>query len=83
MTQDYGLASILLPKSVSVISPRGRMYTTENIDQLLFERYLGAKLRRAAIHTKGPKKFTVEDRKNFFNSFEKILSNFEGDLNYL
>lgn len=32
VTQDIGLASLLLPRQVIVLSERGRMYTNETID---------------------------------------------------
>lgn len=70
VTQDYGLASLLLPKGCHVIHHRGREYTTENIDRLLQSRHLSAMQR-----TKGPKPFTNEDRQQFATYFEQFLEN--------
>ena len=39
ITQDYGLASLVLPKGVSVLHQLGYQYTKENIDGLLEQRY--------------------------------------------
>lgn len=83
ITQDYGLASLLLPKGVFILSPRGKRYTEENISTLLHTRYLASKSRRAGKHTKGPRKFTDQDREQFRKEFIKILSIYEGDYFYL
>lgn len=78
VTQDIGLASTLLPKGVYVLSPKGIPFSEETIHTALDLRYLSAKARKQGIYGKGPKTFTVEDRKRFAQSLTKILSNFEG-----
>ncbi|WP_100406767.1 YaiI/YqxD family protein [Bacillus solitudinis] len=78
VTQDHALASLLLPRGAEILSPRGMMYTNENIDQLLNVRYLSQKQRRMGGKTKGPKAFTEEDRRQFISSLEKILAKKEG-----
>lgn len=78
VTQDYGLASLLLPKGVHVLSPRGKRYTEFNIDTLLQDRYLSAKARKAGSRTRGPSRFTEEDLQQFIISLKKILSNEQG-----
>lgn len=40
ITNDYGLASLALSKAAKVIHASGMVYTKENIDTLLLERYL-------------------------------------------
>jgi uncharacterized protein YaiI (UPF0178 family) len=79
ITQDIGLASLLLGKKMIVISPRGRQFFEETIDIALNMRYLSAKERRKGFYSKGPSPFTDEDRKNFTHTLEKILSNLEGE----
>jgi uncharacterized protein YaiI (UPF0178 family) len=79
VTQDIGLASLLLGKKMIVVSPRGRQFLEETIDLALNMRYLSAKERRKGFYSKGPSPFTDEDRKNFSYTFEKILSNLEGE----
>jgi uncharacterized protein len=74
VTQDHALAALLLPKGVYVISPRGKHFLEENINELLLARHLGKIQRRAGMKTKGPKKFTTDDVLNFCQEFEKILS---------
>lgn len=79
VTQDIGLASIVLPKGVYAISPRGKEFREETISTALDFRYLSAKERRKGKYGKGPKPFTSEDRERFVSVFKKILSNFAGD----
>ncbi len=80
ISQDIGLAGLLIRKDVIFITPRGKQYTEENIDTALQFRYLSAKERRSGKYTKGPKKFTEGDIFNFITTFEKILSKHAGDL---
>jgi len=74
VTGDYGLATIGLAKRAIVLSPRGSMYTNDNIDRLLEERHQSAKRRRAGGRTKGPKPFTEQDRDRFLHVLTKVLS---------
>ena len=39
ITQDYGLASLVLPKGVRVFHQSGKEFDTTNIDGLLEQRY--------------------------------------------
>lgn len=73
ITQDFGLASLVLPKGARVFHHSGKEYLAATIDQLLEQRYLGAKLRKAGQKTKGPKAFTKEDRQEFFVKMESLL----------
>ena len=75
VTQDYGVAAMALGKGAYAIHQSGKWYTDENIDQMLMERHLGKKARRASVksHLKGPKKRTEEDDIRFWKSFEKLL----------
>lgn len=73
VTQDYGLASLLLPKGCRVIHHKGYEYTDENIDRLLESRHFSALQREAGQRTKGPSPFTEEDRKNFKRYFEQFI----------
>lgn len=77
VTQDYGLASLALPKGIIVLHHKGFIYTNENIDQLLQTRYLSAMARKSGKRTKGPKPFTAEDREQFRKIFTQIISRYE------
>ncbi|KAA1042781.1 YaiI/YqxD family protein [Macrococcus equipercicus] len=65
VTQDYGLASLLLNKNIIVMHHNGSAYTHDNIDQLLMMRHQSSQLRQAGIRTKGPAKFTAQHKKQF------------------
>lgn len=65
VTQDYGLASLVLPKGVRVLHQLGYEYTSDNIGGLLEQRYFSAKIRKSGGHTKGPKAFTEANRETF------------------
>lgn len=45
VTQDYGVAALALGKGARALNPMGLEYTNANMDQLLFERYVGQKIR--------------------------------------
>lgn len=75
VTQDYGVAAMILGKGAYGIHQSGKWYTNENIDQMLMERHMAKKARRASKkhHLKGPAKRTPEDDKQFEESFVKLL----------
>lgn len=75
VTQDYGVAAMALGKGAYAIHQSGKWYTNDNIDQMLMERHLNKKARRASgkNHLKGPKKRTQEDDDRFRESFEKLI----------
>lgn len=81
ISQDIGLAGLLVRKDVIFITPRGKQYTEANIDTALQFRYLSAMERKSGKYMKGPKKFTDEDTLNFITTLENILSKHAGDLN--
>ncbi len=76
VTQDYGVAAMALGKGAFAIHQSGKWYTNENIDQMLMERHLNKKARRASSrnHIKGPRKRTDEDDQRFAESFEKAAA---------
>lgn len=61
VTQDYGLAAMCLAKQAIGLNQNGTIYNNDNIDSLLFTRYLSKKIRMAGGKTKGPAK---RDKKN-------------------
>ena len=75
VTQDYGVAAMILAKGAFGIHQSGKWYTNENIDQMLMERHLAKKARNAKKrnHLKGPTKRTTEDDVRFEVSLKKII----------
>ncbi len=73
VTQDFGLAAMVLGKKGTAINQNGMIYSDGNMDMLLFERYLSQKIRRAGGRTAGQGKRKKEDDEKFEVSFRKIL----------
>lgn len=75
VTQDYGVAAMILGKGAYGIHQSGKWYTNQNIDQMLMERHLAKKARRSKgrNHIKGPSKRTEEDDRRFAQSLEALI----------
>lgn len=69
ITQDYGLASLILNKNALCLNQNGLIYTNNNIEKLLFERFIGKENRRVKNRTKNMKK---RNKQNDID-FEKAL----------
>lgn len=72
VTQDYGVASMALGKQAYAINFNGLIYDANNIDRLMFERYLSQKIRRAGGKTFGPKKRNKEANIQFEKALRKL-----------
>ena len=73
VTQDYGLAAMVIGKGAKAINQNGLVFTDANMDKLLMERHIGQKIRRRGGRTKGPSKRTKEDDARFEMRFERLL----------
>ncbi len=73
VTNDFGLASLILGKKAFAISFNGNIYNEESIDKLLFERYLSAEIRRNGGRLKGPAKRSKEDNDKFEASLRSLI----------
>lgn len=75
VTQDYGVAAMILGKGAYGIHQSGKWYTNDNIDQMLMERHMAKKARmsKKKHHLKGPAKRTPEDDQRFEASFERLI----------
>ena len=73
ITQDWGLAALILGKKAHAISPRGRIYSAGQIDLLLEERNLLAKYRSSGGRTKGPSRRSRDDDRLFKCNLIKLL----------
>lgn len=74
VTQDYGLAAMILSKGARAINQNGLIYTNDNIDRLLMERHIGGKVRRSGGRTKGPTKRSQEDDRRFESILWTLLA---------
>ncbi len=73
ITQDYGLASLILSKQALCINQNGLIYSKDNIDRLLFERFISSKNRKAGIKGINPKKRTKLNDDSFRNTLERLV----------
>ncbi len=75
VTQDYGVAAMVLGKGALAVHQSGRVYTNDNIDGLLMERHMAKEARRSRGrgHSKGPRKRQPEDDDRFRESLIKLL----------
>ncbi|GAB4323221.1 MAG: YaiI/YqxD family protein [Candidatus Sumerlaeia bacterium] len=77
VTQDFGLASVVVQKGAHALSPEGRVYRLENIDELLDRRHETRVLkhrrgRTAKLGRKPP--FTAAMRARFLATLRRLLS---------
>jgi|SRR6056297_1969871 len=75
ITDDYGLASLVLSKKCLVINSKGMIYNNNNIDNLLMRRHINKKIRRAGGKHPSPSKRTKEDNKVFKKNLLKLIKN--------
>ncbi|WP_017381458.1 YaiI/YqxD family protein [Paenisporosarcina sp. TG-14] len=73
ITQDYGLAAMVLAKRGLVMDQNGREYTNDNIDQLLHSRHIAKKIRQAGGRMKGPKKRQKENNESFERAIKALI----------
>lgn len=73
VTQDYGLAAMVLAKRGVPIDQNGRIYSDENIDQLLHGRHIAKKIRQSGGRMKGPKKRRQEHNDYFEHALIQLL----------
>jgi len=75
ITQDYGLAAMILGKGAYGIHPSGMIYTHNNIEGLLMKRHIAKKERRSNSkhHMKGPAKRTPKDDEMFLHSLVQLI----------
>lgn len=72
VTQDYGLATMVLAKKGFCMDQNGREYTNENIDLLLNIRHINKKIRQGGGRTKGPKKRAKDANELYKKKFRQF-----------
>jgi uncharacterized protein YaiI (UPF0178 family) len=73
ITQDVGLASLVLPKEAAAISPRGFEFTEGSMGRCLARRWLHGRIRKAGGRIKGPPRFSQDDRERFLALLERKI----------
>jgi uncharacterized protein YaiI (UPF0178 family) len=80
ITQDVGLASLVLPQGVAVISPRGYEFTEGSMDGRLARRWLHGRIRKGGGRVAGPPALSEDDRERFLMLLDtKIIASIRGE----
>lgn len=78
VTQDIGLAAMVLGRGAHALSPRGRRFSPATIDLELEFRHAEQRHRRAGGRTRGPSAFEDEDREHFVEVLERMMREVTG-----
>jgi len=74
ITSDIPLAAEVIKKDGFVLTPRGELYTRENIGARLSMRDFMEALRNSGVDTGGQSALSQNDRKYFANQLDKLLT---------
>lgn len=74
ITADIPLASLVIERGAYALNPRGELYTTANIQEILTMRNFMDELRGAGVETGGPAAFSLADRQSFANQLDRFLA---------
>jgi uncharacterized protein YaiI (UPF0178 family) len=74
ITSDIPLAAEVIDKGGYALTPRGELYTTENIRDRLNMRDFMDTLRASGIDTGGPPALSQGDRKSFADQLDKFIT---------
>jgi len=80
ITSDIPLAAEAIEKGGCVLSPRGELFTTDNIRARLSMRNFMDTLRSSGVDTGGPTSLSQNDRKSFANHLDKLLSSYAKNI---
>lgn len=75
VTQDYGLAAMVLSKGGKPITQNGLVINDSNLTMLLTTRHESKKIRMSGGRIKGPKKRTSENDKVFTDALIELIGN--------
>ncbi len=78
VTGDIPLAAAVIEKGGHALSPRGELFTAENIRARLNMRDFMETLRSSGIHTGGPASLSQSDRQRFANHLDRLLTRHAG-----
>jgi hypothetical protein len=73
ITSDIPLADEVITKLALALSPRGELYSKENIKSRLNIRDFMDTMRASGLHTGGPSALSQTDRQNFANHLDRII----------
>ena len=73
VSQDYGVAAIALAKKAKVVHPSGMVFSDNNIEGLLNNRFIKQKMRRQGKYPKSRTKSLHGNGKPFFEIFSSLI----------
>jgi uncharacterized protein YaiI (UPF0178 family) len=73
ITSDIPLAAEVIENSAQALSPRGELFTKENIKSRLNIRDFMDTMRASGVQTGGPAPLSQSDRQTFANHLDRIL----------
>lgn len=73
VTQDYGLASLVLAKRGYALHPNGSRYDLNTIDHLLMERHLASRARRAGERPQRIRRSSNDQKISFEKQMRTLL----------
>ena len=76
VTSDIPLAAEVIEKGGIALSPRGELYSADDIRAILMMRDFMDNLRGSGIDTGGPPALNKSDRQDFANQLDKLLTRF-------
>ena len=74
ITSDIPLAAEIIEKGGQALSPRGELYTANNIKARLNIRDFMETMRASGVNTGGPDSLSHADRKSFADQLDRILA---------
>lgn len=75
VTNDYGLASLVIGNGNYCISNRGQIFDKENIDRFLLNRHINMHEKKKGQRIKGPRKRHNDDDEKFRQGLIKLIKN--------
>ncbi len=76
ITGDILLAELVLEKEALALSPRGLLYTENNIKQMVTMRQINESLRSSGLIQGGPSQLQQKEILSFSNQLDKIITRF-------
>lgn len=78
VTADIPLAAALVEAGVLVLDPRGERYSEANVRERLSIRDFMDSLRSSGVETGGPKPYGRQERQDFANALDRLLTKYVG-----
>jgi uncharacterized protein YaiI (UPF0178 family) len=76
ITADIPFADLVIAKQAMALNPRGELYSSNNIKQILAMRNLNESLRSNGLISGGAGKFSPKDVQNFSNNLDRIITKY-------